>query len=158
MSSHTFNRRTWLLHRRTIIWLFVLFLAGCESTLTLGDLYSYRDAKVRWDASNIRSYTYETKIGCFCPTELGQWSRVTVIDGRVSGVFNMETQVVVDSSLLSRYPTIDDQFAFILGDHSGDVDVEYDCRYGYPIFIRIEANPEIIDSGFERMNCNFKTI
>ena len=119
-----------------------------------GDLVALAAAKSRWDARPFADYSYEIRTFCFCPPELAQWTRVSVREGVVVEVVQVEPHpdfpITINAwqpmdSLFTRLFRAMSESGF--GSHYAEVDVEYDRELGYPRSMAFQTKPNISDGG-----------
>ncbi|GAB1343826.1 DUF6174 domain-containing protein [Gemmatimonas sp.] len=137
--------------------LFALLLAvgvaACDSAtdaLSPREVRELTAARARWNGSPLRNaYSYETRMACFCPPEVGQWHRVRVVNGAITDV-RTEDATAVPVLQWTWYPTVDSLFAILVrepDEYVQDVSARYDQTHGYPLEISITARPGIADGG-----------
>ena len=129
--------------------------------LTLREKRDLVNARALWYSSPVRnSYRYELRLSCFCPTELTQWNRITVIDGVVVDV-QTEQGAAVSRDQWSSYATVDRLFATLEADGDSeleDITARFDPQYGYPVEMNFFYSPEIQDAGASYFARNLQAV
>jgi hypothetical protein len=133
------------------------FVAGsalaCASPLSPGELRALDEAEARWAARPFQSYSFETRIYCFCPPILNEWSRVEVVNGSVTRVVLLESGTEVSPAERVSFRTMEQVFDDIreASRHEWvkDVVVRFDLELGYPTLIRFVPEEGILDAGSE---------
>lgn len=133
------------------------FVAGsalaCASPLSPGESRALDAAEARWAARPFPSYSFETRIGCFCPPLLNEWSRVEVVNGSVTRVVLLESGTEVSPEERMYFRTVEQVFDHIRqsseSDWVEDVVVRFDLELGYPTLIRFVPKDGILDAGSE---------
>jgi hypothetical protein len=139
---------------RSLILALVLFLAlGCENIsgpLSPSERKALDIAERRWRSQNLAAYSYEGRVGCFCPPELNEWATVEVRNGRVTAVRSLDGTLIPSERWFGRQ-TIDELFTLIRErrdiDWVKDIVVEFDATLGYPKRASFESKPNIADAG-----------
>jgi len=141
-----------------------LLVAGCggdDGPLSSRERNELARARVRWNASVARdAYRYEIRLSCFCPSELGQWNTVTVVNGLVTAVVSGRGDVVPPAEW-GQYTTVDRLFAVIDArddPYLADVQARYDSQYGYPVEVSFTARPGLADSDITYFARNLQPI
>jgi len=134
----------------------VVAVSGCDSDIfSPGDIRELASARARWAARPFADYSYEIRTFCFCPPEVGQWTRVSVRNGAVSAVEAVDANPQFPITLLNYWNPIDTLFANLdramsqsdLGGYYAAIEVDYDVALGYPKFIEYRAKPTVADAG-----------
>ena len=134
----------------------IVAVNACDSDIFgPGDFRELARARARWVARPFADYSYEIRTFCFCPPEVGQWTRVSVRNGAVSSVEAVDANPQFPITVLNYWSPIDTLFANLdramsqgdLGGHYADIEVDYDGDLGYPKFIEYRAKPTIADAG-----------
>ncbi|MEX2109531.1 MAG: DUF6174 domain-containing protein [Gemmatimonadaceae bacterium] len=134
------------------------FVAGsalaCASPLSPGESRALDEAQARWAARTFQSYSFETRIGCFCPPILNEWSRVEVVNGSVTRVVLLESGTEVSPEERVYFRTVEQVFDDIRAasrhEWVKDVVVRFDPELGYPTLIRLVPEEGILDAGSEQ--------
>jgi hypothetical protein len=134
--------------------LLAVSVAACDTAAS--DVLSPREvreltlARARWNGSPLRdAYSYETRMSCFCPAQVGQWHRVHVVNGAITEV-RTQDGMSVPALQWTWYPTVDSLFAILVrepDEYVQDMTARYDVAHGYPLEISITARPGIADGG-----------
>ena len=126
-------------------------IGGLEPVLIVGDVDSVQAKvlknQVRWERSNISTYTYTTSWHCFCMREYVAPVIVEVVDGEIVDVN------FVDSSLgevpePGRFVTIEGLFDHIqdaLDGEAFNISATYDGQLGYPVEVFVDYDQRIAD-------------
>lgn len=130
----------------------VLLLTACSAGLfSPGEYRELARAKAQWDARGFADYAYETRVGCFCPVELGRWSRVEVRGGEVRRVVDVETGDPWPEHLWTMWRTVEELFTWIgqavQAPDLTDVRVRFDPALGFPVEATFSYDPRIADAG-----------
>jgi len=99
-------------------------------------------AVARWRAADIKDYTFEIELVCFCPP-IGPY-RVTVEEGEVVSLVWADSGTAVDTSVGRAFYTVDSIFGFIqqeLDQRPDTVRAEYDQQLGFPILFYRDYRP-----------------
>jgi hypothetical protein len=140
-------KRSLRLNHFLVVGLLIGF-AGCR-TLFDSEEQERADAQRQWQRSNIRSYSFEMRRGCFCPPEITEWARVTVQNGVIIGVTSLTGTALSGIARDSRL-TVDQLFAAVKRPYPewvAHVDFTFDAVYGYPLRLHLESKPDILDAG-----------
>ena len=134
----------------------IVAISACDSDIFgPDDFRELSSARARWEARPFADYSYEIRTFCFCPPEIGQWTRVSVRNGAVSAVEAVEANPQFPITTQTYWAPIDTLFATLnramsqgdLGGNYASIDVEYDAVLGYPKFIEYRAKPNVADAG-----------
>lgn len=93
-------------------------------------------AKARWKAAKIRSYRYEARRQCFCPTT--RWHTVNVRDGVPS------KRVHADVKDIATVPRLFRQIQRAIDRRAHDLTVTY-STHGVPTKLTIDSYANVID-------------
>jgi hypothetical protein len=91
--------------------------------------------RTKWEYKGSDSYAYEFNWVCFCPREYVAPVLITVEDGGITHVLDVEKQVPLDPEAFARYKTIDELFDFLeeaIQGNADDVGATYNEALGYP--------------------------
>ena len=128
--------------------LLVLLLSACSVTGPPDEeREDLRRNRERWRSQRIQSYEYVLQQLCYCPPELARPARVTVRDGQVASVIDVERSTAVPADRRNTL-TVEDLFARVeeaLNRNAAELQVEYDPELGYPISISIDYSKQVID-------------
>ncbi len=137
--------------------LVLLMIAGCAGSAPLSpaELTALARAESKWKARPFADYRYEMQQLCFCPPEVGRWTRVTVRQGKVVGAERVEPDSTFPVTSLAYWGPIDSlfsrlrQFARDQGTNGvyRDIIVEFDPALGYPTRIEWVSRPTVQDAG-----------
>ena len=135
----------------------VLMSASCDMATAVDarDLTRLARAETRWKARPFADYTYEIRVSCFCPPEIGQWTRVTVGDGAVTAVEAVDPNAQYPPTTLTYWRSIDSIFEELFRTMSTSsaetyldaIIVSYDDELGYPTSIEYRAKANVADGG-----------
>ncbi|HEV8599216.1 MAG TPA: DUF6174 domain-containing protein [Gemmatimonadales bacterium] len=132
--------KSWLL-------LLAVALAACDSATGPNELDQLAGARARWQAQGGDSYTYQLIRECLCVLS-GREISVTVENGQVVAATESDSQLAVESALLSYLQTVPDLFDLIDDAILRKVAafmVSYDAIYGYPTRIEIDYSAAVAD-------------
>ena len=120
-------------------------------------------AEQRWTDHRPASYTYEVRVSCFCPPQLGGWTEVSVVGDAVVSVKSLTPALGhLEPLQLSAWPTVPRLFEVVKaarrGGHIKDVTASYDSQFGYPTSINITCTPDLLDCGSHYEARNFKAV
>jgi len=120
---------------------------GCvTSPDEAGDLAGQRR---KWASHNIRDYTVQSKLGCFCIPDATEPVTLTVRGGALTAVTRVSDGAPVDRSRWTGvYFTVDEMFALIADARSRgafQVRVSYDPALGYPTQVYLDQAAGIAD-------------
>lgn len=128
-----------------------LGIIGCSSPLDSNEQLAWAQARDRWTARGLADYTFETRHDCFCPPEITGPVRITVHQGTISSVTILESGLLLASSDLVHWYTIEQLFdrirATAVQDGIADVAVSYDPTLGYPTSVRVIPDKDVLDGG-----------
>ncbi|HEU0297815.1 MAG TPA: DUF6174 domain-containing protein [Longimicrobium sp.] len=127
--------------------LLLSLLAGCN----LGDNDEFQrqnlsQARLRWEGSNVSSYSYILELQCFCaPASQLRPVLVTVENGAVASLLyyhqNPAQRTPAPAEVFGPYDTVEELFAIIDDAIDRDADrlqVGYDQEYGFPDIANID--------------------
>ena len=133
-----------------------LLLSACGAKTELG---KNRD---KWDAANIRHYTFELTVSCFCPFMEIMPIVVEVEDGKIVSMRDVNGQPVAGefSQYIEEAATIEGLFALTEENLSNPdkVEVTYDAQYGFPISIRVDRIEMAMDDEISYYVESFKAL
>ena len=134
----------------------IVTASACDSSGIVSpvDLTRFALAKARWEARPFTDYRYEIRTFCFCPPEIGQWTRVTVRNGAVISAEAVEPDPQYPITTITFWNPIDTLFARLdraMSESRFDspyaaIDVEYDAELGYPSITRYREKPTVADA------------
>lgn len=143
-----------------------LMLAGCSTVVPEASAgkaveapESLGQAKALWGNKNITSYQITVQQTCFCPADLRQPVRVTVLDGKMVGVKGLEQPIQDKSQLTASRLTIDGLFEFIEQSTQRKVyklNVDYDALYGFPRRIDYDGHEMMADDEYQYELSDFR--
>jgi hypothetical protein len=132
----------------------LLFVAACGAgPLEPAERREFENAQRKWTGHALEAYSYEVRVGCFCPPELNAWTRVTVVRDSIVRTEALEPLPYTGGQPLplSWWPTVQELFIAITNarrsDYTKDIVAQYDTDYGYPRRIEIECKSNIADCG-----------
>lgn len=131
-------------------------LMACDSSGIVGprDFRRLADAEARWHARPFADYSFEIRTFCFCPLEMGRWTRVSVRNGVVVNAEAVEPDPNFPITTLAYWQPIDSLFINLRRAMSGgsfgsayaDIEVDYDPDLGYPTRIEYIEKPTVADA------------
>ena len=141
---------------RTLLVLLPL-LSGCVIFSSAhGDLQEELDShRTMWDVAGITDYRIQFQRLCLnCSVEILVPVHITVRDGVIESVTDVDTGQPVDPEVTGTYQTIDELFDFIqraIDQNAAVIDVAYDGVLGYPNDADIDLSRSQFndDVGFE---------
>jgi hypothetical protein len=120
-----------------------------EFQLTKASRADFDANLAKWKASQLSDYLFQVDMDCYC-YPMG-WMNITVEGGKVALVDSVPGEVkLFESTQTALAPTIEYLFERIepkLDDPDYTVEVEYEARFGYPKYIEIRHNGDLIDAG-----------
>jgi hypothetical protein len=129
---------------------------GCGSSGIVGpeDLTKFNHAKARWGTRPFEDYSFEIRTFCFCPPEIGQWTRVTVRSGAVVAVAAVEPDPQYPITTLMWWQPIDSLFSTLhramttgaLYSAYARIVVDYHAELGYPVRVEYIEKPNVADA------------
>ena len=137
--------------RRLLPALLLLVLPSCDVlTDPFGDTDRdrLRQARARWEAQNIRSYTFSLSRGCFCGPEITREVLIEVSDGVPVSVVYTDDGEPAERSYFEAYDTIDELFDLLAAAYDRDakeVNVTYEPIRGTPTEAYIDYDYGIAD-------------
>ncbi|MBL3555497.1 MULTISPECIES: DUF6174 domain-containing protein [Marinobacter] len=145
-----------MLVRRLSFPLLVLLLTGCSATASDASAERFSDmapetlpqAQALWNAKAPSAYQVTVTQTCFCPPELRQPLRVSVVDGDVVEVKGLEQPLKQRDQLDNYRLTIAGVFRFIetsAARKPHKLEVEYDPSFGFPRRIKYDGHEMIAD-------------
>lgn len=124
-------------------------LAGCNDPTSPRD--ELDDARRRWEARRIDTYSYNIVRYCECPPEFSRLASVMVVDDSVVSVRFVDDGTPVRAELLSTYGTIDRLFDVVeraLQRKPSRLVVDYHPQFGYPSRVEIDYDARAADDEF----------
>lgn len=126
-------------------------LASCQSPISFMDRKLLAVAEEKWARRGFTDYAFEMRRSCFCPPEMGDWSRVEVAGGAVQRVVLLSSGTVITDFRRDYWPTVEELFEAIHRAAGEDwldrVEFEFDETLGFPTLIRWIPSPDVIDGG-----------
>ena len=104
-----------------------------------------------WEASRAEDYSFVLTPICFCPQDLLDPVRISVVDGIVASVTYVESDKAPEHDGFGRYATIDDLFDTIqegIDREATQVTVSYDPVIGYPTDASIDYDSRMADEEY----------
>lgn len=136
-----------------------LMLAGCNTVVPDASAENAArapetldQARTLWGDKGTASYQVTVQQTCFCPADLLQPIRVTVVDGEMVDVKGLEQLIQDKSQLDASRLTIAGLFEFIEQAVQREVhklNVDYDARYGFPRRIDYDGHEMIADDEYQ---------
>lgn len=146
--------------------LFGLILAGCGTVVpdasaekAVAAPAALARAQALWSDKNIANYQVTIQQTCFCPPNLRQPMRVTVVDGKMAEVKGLEQPIQNKGQLDASRLTIDGLFEFISQSTQRGVyklNVDYDTRYGFPRRIDYDGHEMMADDEYQYELSDFR--
>jgi uncharacterized protein DUF6174 len=134
--------------------LLVLVLAGsaCSGNAIMGPL---EDARALWASEGGSTYSFELRPLCFCGFTGN--ARVTVENGVVTSVFDLEEERFLEGQQAQLYVTVEALFDILEDAESRDafsIEVQYDPAMGFPtdFFIDYSQNTADEELGYQASN------
>ena len=129
-----------------------------KPTAVPGDPKMLREAQAEldrnraiWEASRAADYSYVLTPICFCPQDLLDPVRISVLGGVVASVVYTESGDAPDHDGYGRYVTIDDLFDTIqeaIDRRAAQITVTYDPEVGYPTDTRLDYDARMADEEY----------
>jgi hypothetical protein len=129
---------------------------ACSDSSIVGpqELSRLASATARWQARPFADYSFEIRTFCFCPPEIGQWTRVSVRSSVVVSAEAVEADPTFPVTTLSYWQPVDSLFANLhramstgaLSSFYRDIVVVYDVALGYPRKIEYVEKPNVADA------------
>jgi len=134
-----------------ILFFAMLFLLGCDSSSTTPKnvdtkQQTYNKYKALWDKSGIQSYTFVMERTCFCPIE--ENTQVKVAQHTLVEAKYIPSNRPYNKEQLSYLKTINQYFNLIqeaIDNKVYKLTVTYDKTYGYPSYIYIDTDKQMVD-------------
>lgn len=127
----------------------LLLAPGCGGPLGPGEsLEELADARRLWAARGPDAYVFTYELNCFCGGPGIPPARITVVDGRVTGVLLPATDVRVPDEELADYPTVPDLFDDVeawLARDPVSARTLYDPTLGHPVDVFVDFEAHVID-------------
>ena len=127
-------------------------LGGCEGgPFSPSEQRELEAARAKWNAANIRSYSVEQRVSCFCSPHLNFLTLVVVEVGVVVEAEPVEELPFGFEPSLLGWVTVEEAFERIenlaRSSHLKELEVEYDPVLGYPTRVSNTCGPEVQDCG-----------
>ena len=128
-----------------------LLIAGCADQASNGEAQAaIGDARVLWHQAGVTSYRYTIEWFCFCPPAYGV---IEVTDGEIESVVSLIGDVVAPELELTIEDLFDEIEAAAKGAYPGaggpgQVTVEFDPDYGYPVSASVDPILDADDDEF----------
>lgn len=127
-----------------------LLLTGCEGGPSgPGDfLRDLEEAQRLWADLGLQDYVFTYELACFCAGPGQSPARVTVTDGRVTGVLVPAEDRQVPEDELAEYPTIPDLFDDVeawLDRDPASARTLFDPTFGHPVDVFVDFRADAID-------------
>jgi len=136
----------------------IFWVGGCKNKVigdTGGEIpRNLAEARELWESRNIRSYTVDVEQICFCGGPRNY--RMTVVDEEVVEVVDLQSGSEVGQ--LDPYNTISEWFDWLEQYAVNDpikLELKFDDRYGFPIFVDYDQSREIVDEELNLTMENF---
>ena len=138
--------------KHTTSWLLLLIATGvsCKDGGIESDYSNISDAYARWQAYNLKNYTLEQRLICFCANG-GVPMKIVVRENRILNVVNLSDGTSLPSNQWSSYKTVDELFDItrsIKKDSVASFRLEHDLKYGYPSILFVDPSADIADEEF----------
>ncbi len=125
----------------------VLPVVGCNSNSIFdggphGELEANQN---RWREAGLSNYAYTFRRICFCPNT--NLVRITVVDGVITGVTDVDSGDALDAGDFRFYETVAGLFEIVSTalEQADSLAVTYDAELGYPTQITIDYIENAID-------------
>lgn len=136
--------------KKLIPLLFIILFFSCTSDDEISkERRALNQARLTWENSQLKSYSFNEKISCFCGGLL-EW-KVYVKNEVKDKVEFDESRLAPDQTyddIFNNAKTIEDAFDFInslLSQDLASLVVEYNQKYGFPSLISIDYNANTAD-------------
>ena len=142
----------------TIIFILLIFISCSSDDAISDEKRELNRARQLWNSAQIRNYSMNERISCFCGGLL-DWN-VFVENGIKDTVEYDESQAYGQTyeDIFDNAKTIEDTFDFIeslLGRDLASLSIEYDDVYGFPKLISIDYVANIADDEIAYLYTNF---
>lgn len=142
--------------RRLLLTALALWLAGCGARVPDATADTPQDsppetleqAQALWAAKAVLGYQVTVTQTCFCPPDLRQPLRVSVVAGEVVQVEGLVQPLQQPDQLDTQRLTVAGLFQFIAQSAKRDphkLEVDYDAHFGFPRRIDYDGHPMIAD-------------
>jgi hypothetical protein len=118
-------------------------------------------ARQRWAAQHLSNYRYVVQVGCFCPAEVTEPTRIEVRNDAPVAITNLRTGQPDPSPSFQDIATIDQLFVVIqhaLTRGADDIKVQYDATYGYPHSIMVDFHRNATDDEISYLVDQFEVL
>ena len=133
-----------------------LVFAGCGTVVPDASAENapetFDQAQALWSDKGIVNYQVTVQQTCFCPADLRQPMRVTVVDGKLVDIKGLEQPIQNKDQLDANRLTIIGLFEFIEQSEQREVhklNVDYDPRLGFPRRIDYDGHEMIADDEYQ---------
>lgn len=118
-------------------------------------------ARQRWASQHLSNYRYVVQVGCFCPAEVTEPTRIEVRNDAPVAITNLRTGQPDPSPSFQDIATIDQLFVVIqhaLTRGADDIKVQYDATYGYPHSIMVDFHRNATDDEISYLVDQFEVL
>jgi hypothetical protein len=100
----------------------------------------------KWNTQKPGEYSYQLKVGCFCPPDITRPVTITV-SGGTSSLTYADDGTQVSNDFFIKYNTIEKIFDVALNalQNADETQITYDEKYGFPTSINIDMYKDAID-------------
>lgn len=156
-----------MLVRPLLLIMLVLILAGCGTRLSEAAAdnpaaavpQTLAQAQALWGANGASRYRVTVTRTCFCPPDVRQPIRVSVVEGEVIHLEGLEQPLHQPERLDTARLTVTGLFRFIEQAKKRNphkLEVDYDASYGYPRRIDYDGHQMIADDEFRYELTDFR--
>ena len=113
-----------------------------------------------WEASRSDNYSFVLEPICFCPQNLLDPVRISVVDGTITSVTYVDSGETPEHDGYGRYVTIDELFDTIqegIDRNAAEVDVSYDPVFGFPTDAGIDYDTRMADEEYRFIVSGYST-
>jgi hypothetical protein len=146
-----------------ILLLVVLGACSLDGPLAPDERHDLDRARDRWEAKDIKEYTFETRTFCFCDPAILAWTEVHVRNDTVVSAISLNTLPAhVSPAPITAWRSVSGLFDVIESSASSnftrDIKVTYDDELGYPRVIDVRCQENIADCGVTYEARNLRAI
>ena len=140
--------------------IFVIVSASCSSAPSqFSTQQQFENAKGLWQQKTSSNYDYTLKQQCYCLDELTKPLRVSVREGTIVAVKNIETAEALPQNYWKDLYTVEAWFTVIekaLAKKAQKIEVIYDPNLGFPATIDIDIHSRLADDDIRASITNVK--
>lgn len=137
-----------------------LFALGCKEPTGTPESRALDAAEKLWQAKGISSYTVEARVSCFCHPSLGIWSKLTVAQGQITKVEQVEASIdypptlagwLTVAGIFERVRAVTSAGGSAVSGVAGveirEIKATYDPTLGYPREVALTCAQTVADCG-----------